>query len=189
MQASIMIVLNTLVGKTPFAEVNRLTEYKDNLYSWTVVGARVLAEKIPGTKLITSGMDNRNFAKEGEAYLKTIWGQEWYDLQKRYASPNFSKEQDAAKKLVAKKLYKYERGITKKNLLTYLKDHMLIVLINPHVITHSPGTAGHFVVVYGVSGTDFLIHDPGLPPHEAWNVDQDLFMKAYRGDIIVVPKN
>lgn len=188
MQASLMIVLNTLAGKTTWNEVNKLTEYKDNLYSWSVVGAKVLNDKIPGTRLIGT-LDYKKFANDGERYLKDVWGQEWYDLQKKHASPNFSKEQESAKKLVKKGLTKRKKFVAKKDIKDYLKNNLIIALIDPHVIKNTPGSSGHFVVVYTSKSTNFLLHDPGLPPQEQWTVDQDVFMKAYRGDIIIIPKS
>lgn len=188
LQASLMIVLNTLAGKTTWDQINKLTGYQDGLYSWSVVGAQILADIIPGTKLISHLLDYDKFAKKGDEYLKSIWSPEWYQLQKRNASPNFSREQEATKKITGKKLYEYKKFITMENIKKYLKNNLIITLIDPHVITGVPGSSGHFVVVFDHKNDNFLLHDPGLPKHENWQVNQEIFMKAFRGDIITVPK-
>lgn len=188
LQASLMIVLNTLSCKTTWNEINKLTRYQDGLYSWSVTGVQVLVAKIPGTKLISSNLNYNRFAKEGNKYLKKTLSPEWYELQKRNASPNFSEEQETTKKITEKKLSKYKKLITMGNIKGYLKNNLIIALIDPHVITGILGSSGHFVVVYDHKNDNFLLHDPGLPQHENWQVNQKIFMKAFRGDIITVPK-
>lgn len=188
MQACLMIILNTLVGKITWDEINKLTEYNDDLYSWSVVGAKVLADKISGARLISSSLDYKKFADLGEQYLKRVWKREWYDLQKRHASPNFLREHEAAKKLVVRGLSEYKKLVTKEEIKDYLKHGLIIALIDPHVVENTPGSSGHFVVVYANKNMNFLLHDPGLPPRKRWTVNQDVFMRAYKGDIIVIPK-
>lgn len=188
LQASLMIVLNTLADRITWNKINKLTGYQDGLYSWSVVGAQVLVDRVPGTKFISCGLNYSQFAEKGDKYLKSILPPKWYQLQKGHASPNFSHEQKATKKITERKLYEYKKFITMENIKRYLKNNLIIALIDPHVITGIAGSSGHFVVVYDHKNDNFLLHDPGLPQHENWQVNQKIFMKAFRGDIITVPK-
>jgi hypothetical protein len=188
MQASIMMVLNTLYGDTSWDEVNKLTNYENNLYSWSVVAADVLNDKMPGTILISSGLDYGKFAEKGEEYLRSIWSSAWYNLQKEHASSKFQREQNAVKNLDKKGLSKYQKYITKGEIIDYLKDHYLIALIDPHIIKNTPGHSGHFVVIYDSVKENFYIHNPGLPPQPGWIVNHDLFMQGFKGDLIIIPK-
>lgn len=104
LQAAVMMVLNTITAEISWEEVNKITEYENNLYSWTPRTTVALAEKIPGTILISS-MDHYQFAKQGEEYFRKYNNnsQKWLAKQKEHASPGFNKEQRAAQEVVEKK--------------------------------------------------------------------------------------
>jgi hypothetical protein len=188
MQASMLIVLNSLHNNVSWKEINKLTDYDNRYYSWSTVGANALNDRIPGTLIISSGLDYKKFAEEGEEYLKKVMSPAWYKLQKAHASPNFSKEQKEAIKIVKKGLGKYQKSITKIDIVNYLKKYLIIALVDPHIIKNTPGQSGHFVVIYDSTKNSFRIHDPGLPPQSKWKVDHDTFMRGFKGNLIIVPK-
>jgi hypothetical protein len=189
MQASMLMALNSLYGNITWKEINKLTDYDDNLYSWSTVAADVLNDMIPGTLLISNSLNYEKFAEKGEGYLKrALSPQSWYELQKAHASPNFLKEQQSAKRLIKKGLSRYQ-SVTTEDIINYLKHYLVIALVDPHIIKNTPGYSGHFVVIYDSIENNFYIHDPGLPPQPEWIVNHNLFMKGYKGDLIIVPKN
>lgn len=188
LQASLMIVLNTLGREVSWEEVNRITEYKDGLYSWTSPATLVLAERVPGTRLI-SGMDYKQFAERGEEYFKEHNARtpEWFELQKQHASPGFKKEQKAAQMLVQKNLVE-QRTITKEDIENLLQNQLLIAVVDAGKLAQETRSAGHFVVIYGQDKEHFILHDPGLPPQKARKVNKILFIEAFQNELIVIPE-
>lgn len=187
LQAVVMMVLNSLVGETTWDEVNRITDYEEGLYSWTPRAAVALDQKIKGVKLI-SKLDYGTFAKHGESYLRQFMSPEWFELQSFHASEAFKREQQAAIDCVSQNLFEHLLTITQKDIYEWLKDHLLIALVNSKVLKEEPGAAGHLVVVYTEENEKIFLHDPGLPPHPSWAVPVDRFMKSFKGDVILVPK-
>jgi len=188
LQASIMMVLNTLNINVSWDEVNEMTDYENNLYSWTPRTTVALAERIPGTKLV-SGMDYRQFAARGEQYFKECNknNPKWFELQKKHASANFKKEQIAAKEIVDNDLIE-KCNLQKGDIEKLLSDNLLIALVDAGKLAEQNRSSGHFVVVYAQDDNNFILHDPGLPSHEAWTIDKEKFMKAFQNEIIIVPK-
>lgn len=187
LQASIMIVLNTLGHEISWEEVNKMTQYKDGLYSWTPRGVVALAEKIPGTKII-SNFDYKEFASDGLSYLRECWRPEWFEKQKENASKGFKREQNFAKELIQRENLFEHRNIKKEEIENLLNGNLVIALVNSKKLRGESGEAGHFVVVYAENGDDFVLHDPGLPPVEAWGVSKSLFMQAFENELISIPK-
>lgn len=186
LQASVMMVLNTLNGPVDWDEVNEMTRYEDGLYSWSSKAAVALAEYIEGIKL-KSDFNFKEFAISGENYLEKAWDTEWLDKQREKASPGFKREQNFAKELIAKNLF--EKGsVDKEEIEKLLSENLIIALVDFFKLVGKEGMAGHFVVLYGADENSFLLHDPGLPPRANWAVNKNYFMKAFRNDLIVVPK-
>lgn len=100
----------------------------------------------------------------GESYYKESNqnDQNWFDLQKQHASPNFAKEQNTAKELIQLKLYE-QRVLTLKEIDHLLINNLLIALVDAGQLSGKDKPAGHFVLVYNSSEKFFNIHDPGLP--------------------------
>ncbi|MBI2624331.1 SEC-C domain-containing protein [Candidatus Parcubacteria bacterium] len=186
LQAAVMMVLNTLDGPASWEEVNEMTKYEEGKYSWTPAATVTLAERLPGTKLI-SNLDYRQFAERGEAYLREYWDPAWYNDQKSYASPGFVREQQFAKNLVAKGLFEH-RPIDRTEIERLLMDHLLIASVNASRLSGEEDTVGHLVVIYENLGDAFELHDPGLPPHPHWRVNKNVFAQTFQNELIVVPR-
>ncbi len=182
-----MMALEVVGKPITWNKVNSMTDYTDNLYSWTPQAVVSISKLIPSVKLI-SNLDYREFAKNAEKYFKEINKNmpEWFELQKAHASPTFSKEQNAAQELIKLGLYS-QKILTLKEFEDLLKNNILIAVVDAGQLASESWHAGHFVLVYSSNGK-FTIHDPGLPPKKAWRVDKKEFMKAYKNELIVIPK-
>jgi hypothetical protein len=186
LQASVMMVLNTLSIPVGWEDVNNMTQYEDDLYSWDSIVAVELAKYIPGVKLI-SELDYREFIQSGIGYLKGYWDISWFEIQQKKSSTGFKKEQDSAKILLNENLFEC-RNINKTDIEKFLEKNLLIALVDSHKLQNKQGVAGHFVVMYGQDDNNFVLHDPGLPPKKGWVVEKDSFMEAFKGSIIIIPK-
>ncbi len=112
---------------------------------------------------------------------------EWFALQKRYASPGFQREQEETRSFLQNGVFE-QKNLSLQDIQSLLPDNLLIALVNSRKLANQPGESGHFVVVYKKDQDTFTLHDPGLPPRKAWTVGSLDFMRAYEGDMIVVPK-
>lgn len=181
-----MIVLQALTGRAFWEEVDNLTEYKDGLYTWDVVGTLALSKRIPGTRLITN-FDYEQFVDRGEAYLKEVWPEDKFNVQKRMASSAFSKERLAASELLKKGLVT-QKEIRKEDIYNLLSASMLIALVNATALTEEKGYNGHWIVIFGSNIHSYQIHDPGLPPKKNQKVPKSKFLRAFQQSLIVVPR-
>lgn len=188
LQASIMMVLNTLLAqKTDWEEVNKITQYQNGLYSWSVAGVLAIAKRIPGTKLI-SDLDYRQFAEKGEVYLKKKWEklESWYNLQKNNASPGFRKEQGIAKDFLNQGIFEHKK-IRLQDIEKLLEKNFLICVIDSGRLAGRNLSYGHFVLVYDQNNGNLSLHDPGIPPKQEWKVLKNKFMEAIKGEVIAIP--
>ncbi len=187
LQASVMMVLNSLREEISWEEVNRLTQFEEGLYSWNTTASVELAKRIPGVKFVAATIEYDKFAQEGESYLQEVLSPEWFQDQKQFASPFFKKEQESAKELVKAKGYQ-SLVLTQNDISKLLLEgYWLIALVNSRRMRSLPGVTGHCVLVYGQDETNFIMHDPGLPPQSEWGVPKNIFMDAYQGEAILIP--
>lgn len=189
MQACVKMVLDSLFKKTSWDKVNEMTHYQDSLYSWTPAGAVAINERISGVRMIST-LDYQSFADRGEDYLKELWreDQKWFERQKKMATLGFKRERKDAQYLLSHNIFEH-REITKEEIERLLKDgYLIIAIVNADLLAGREGSSGHFVLLYKQEGDDFIIHDPGLPPQEAWRMKKDKFMSAFRREAILIPK-
>ena len=89
-------------------------------------------------------MDYERFADEGETYYKEFNAKDpdWFELQKKHASPNFLREQEYAKDLLNATNTSFKKTSLGKNEIGgLLTDNLLIALIDAGVLTN----AAHFI--------------------------------------------
>lgn len=187
LQASVLMVLNSLGHDMSWEQVNKLTKYDDRYYSWTIVAASIVSQYIPNTRLVT-GLDYKKLANDGEEYLKFLWPSQWYESQRQHASPGFKREQQFAKDFKGK-FELVNRKLSSEELSNLIKDNLIISLINPYIIRAGNGVSGHFVVVYDSVDDRFIYHDPGNPPIEKAQANKDVFLSAANGEFLIIPKN
>ncbi|MFZ5845745.1 MAG: cysteine peptidase family C39 domain-containing protein [Patescibacteria group bacterium] len=181
-----MMALHALGKDISWDQVNKETQYKNKLYTWSIAGALVLDKHVKGIKLI-SALDYGEFAKEGEKYLKRIWKSEWFNLQIQHASPGFQKEHKLAKTLVTKTFFEFKRLLL-RDIEKLLNSYLFIALIDAGKLAGKNKSSGHFVFVYNQDSNTFLLHDPGLPPKKRWRVKKELFMASFKNELIAVPR-
>jgi hypothetical protein len=188
LQASVMMVLDTITGKASWRDVNATTQYQDNFWSWMPAAAVALADRIKGIKYY-SVVDYQQFVERGEEYFKKLNASrpEWFEAQKQHASPNFIKEREVAAAMLKRSLFE-QRVLTRKEIEGLLASSMMIALVNAGRLAEKNQSLSHFVLVYNQSAENFVLHDPGLPPMREWLVNKQIFMKALENEVIVVPK-
>lgn len=186
LQASLMIVLNSLGHPVRWDDVNRGTGYEDRLYTWTITGAALLARFVKGVKLYAA-IDYREFARQGELYLTRIWNPSYLALQKNNASVNFAKEQKAAQAFVAANRFELRR-LSQPELFGLLRDNLVILQARVNFLFPENGPGTHYVVLYAEDGDWAWIHDPGLPARRSARLPKSRVYAAYTGELIVVPR-
>ncbi|HSX36216.1 MAG TPA: RluA family pseudouridine synthase [Patescibacteria group bacterium] len=124
----------------------------------------------PLTKMAQDGFDivmiepfdYRAYAKQGRSYLDTIFTPEKLDYQFTYTNiaeirpliPDFLRSVNWEKR--SARLQDID------NLLT--KDYIVFVTLNSRELNGREGFVSHAVLVIGREGSDYIVHDPGLPP-------------------------
>jgi hypothetical protein len=187
LQASMLMVFKSLGIPMSWAKINKLTQYDERYYSWTIVAATLISQAIPGTKFITP-LDYKKFAKEGKKYLQSIWSEKWYESQKAHASPNFKREQQFAKEFKGEFDLR-DTKVSSEEISTLLKNNLIIALINPFAVKGELGFAGHFVVLFDDKNSKFIYHDPGNPPIESAEANHEIFIQASKGEFLIIPKS
>lgn len=151
-------------------EIDATLQFQPGLFTWTISAAALLAERIDGVA-IYSALDYRRFAEEGEAYLAGYWTPDWYSNQKQYASPNFERERKAAAEVIGKARFE-NRQLSNDEIYQILSRGDFVIANLDHAILNStPITFGHFVLAYGISGNNILLHDPGPPATQSRRVE------------------
>ena len=181
-----MMAAATVGHSISWEEVDQLSSYEANYYTWASTVIVPFSKIVPGSKLISS-MDYQAFSEQGEDYLRQSWPPEWLEDQQNHSSPNFKKEQEAAKEAVRMGLIQ-KATCQLADLENLLKNNLLIVLVDAGKLAGENYSSGHYVFVYNSDNKNFMLHDPGLPGYKKWKVAKDLFISAFRGDVIVVPK-
>ena len=149
----------------------------------------VLAKFIPGVKFM-SRMDYPEFSKRGEDYLKEYWqnDKDHYELQKKGASMNFIKEQNISRNLVKNNIYE-NKDISVKDFDDFLEKYFIITLVNTSELYQNNYKGSHFIFIFDQTKTDFIFHDPGLPPVESCHISKDRYIKEiFVSDTILIPK-
>lgn len=187
LQASVLMVLNSLGHFISWEQVNKITRYDDRYYSWTIVAASIISQYIPNTLLVTE-LDYKKLADDGEEYLKSLWPSQWYESQRQHASPGFKREQQFAKDFKGESKL-VDHKLSSEELSNLIKNNLVISLINPYIIRAEDGVSGHFVVVYDSIDGRFIYHDPGNPPVEKAEANKDVFLSAASGEFLIIPKN
>lgn len=186
LQAVLLITLNSLGYQMTWEEADELTAFEPNLYSWTVVAASVISERIHGTRLV-SNLDYKSFAEKGDEYLKGFLKREWYEDQKNHASIGFVREQKFAENFVSKGTYIHKQVSISDIEETLSMGGLVIALVNVRSLYGKKGTAAHFIVVYAEDNDNFIFHDPGFPSKRAARISKEAFKGALT-EIIQIPK-
>ncbi len=177
-QAALRMVLKYFLPQEEFSweELENISGKKEGLWTWPT--AAMMWMKNRGFDVQDIEMfDYDEFIKDGEKYLRKLYGEEAGNEQ--IAHSDLSQEIEYAKQFlqldaVTKEIPTVE---TLRELLK--KKYLLTCLINSQTLDHKKGYVGHFVIVKGFSESDFILHDPGLPPMENRKVSAKEFEKAW----------
>ncbi len=185
LQAALLTALNSAGFNFTWEDMDEFTEFDKKLYSWGSVAVANIHKLVPGIKFYSSN-DHRKFAEEGEEHMKKEMDPKWFEVQKKHASAGFIRERRASKYIADHNLAirdKVDLGVISRS----LDDYFAIALIDVGEIDGG-SSGGHFLVIFDQTEDTFIAHDPGLPPKENWNIRKDLFMKAFKKSLILIPK-
>jgi hypothetical protein len=187
LQVSLMGVLTTLGHPVRQAEIDKATGWEKGLWTWTIPGAAVAAKFVPGVRLL-SPFDFRRFADEGEAYLKTQWSPQRFRDQRAHASPNFAKEQQAAKQFMTSGTFELRKPPTADEMTKLLKDYIIVPQVDYGRLYRGQANGGsHYIVVYAAEGENFWLNDSGLPMKARLRHPKQMVQAAMTGDVLLIP--
>lgn len=189
LQACIKMVFDTLNITKSWVEIDKMVSYEPQLYSWSVAGAKALADYIGEVKMY-SVLNYLNFATKGKAYLKEAWPQGYYDNQKKHASPDFKREQALAKSFLKNgNVENHNLGLNE--IVDFLnRNKFVIALCDPHVLNNEQSqNKSHFILLFKQDNNNFFYHDPGLPAVQNKAQNKLTFQKAFQHEAVIVPHN
>ncbi|MDP3996763.1 MAG: hypothetical protein Q8P86_03675 [bacterium] len=168
--------------------VDMETSYEHNLWTWTIAGAKFLAEKTGGAQLINEGFDYQEFSEKGTEYLRQFWDNNRFESQKAHASANFEKERDLARKFLNAGGEVRKETLSESRVAELAKNNFIIAQVNHGTLYGTPDFYSHYVLIYDQTADSFEFHDPGLPPKKATIVSKHKFMTAFSNELIAVSK-
>lgn len=161
-----------------FTYLDRMTGHEKDKWTWDM-GMLLFLIKLGFKIIYIIDFDYNKFAKLGDKYLRALWTDEVYQIQKSYS--DFRKEQERAKKLIKK--IKHIKFINRSAMLSDLRSlikagNLIMTPINPNVLRRESGYLSHLVLVTKIKGDKITFHDPGLPPHKNRQEPIKLLFKA-----------
>lgn len=184
------MVLDTLLSQVVQPEViDKDTEYDANLWTWTICGAKALSQRL-GNVRIVSGLDYHQFAEHGSEYLQKQWGEKRFGDQARHASPGFRKEKRLAVGFLNAGGVVEHLPITEEFIEELLPKNFVIAMVDWGILYDQRTSLSHYILMYSKAENDtqFLVHDPGLPPRRAQSIPREKFMTAFSQELIAVPQ-
>lgn len=179
MQAVLKSVLKFYSPKRnySFKYLDRVTAHKKGLWTWNSALLVFLAER--GFQVINiENFNYRKFSQAGEEYLRKTWSKEVFETQKKFS--DFQNEQRLAGKLVSNKNIQLEQrpAILRDLFRLFREGYIILCGINPYVLDHQKGYAGHIVILLDIDKNSVTFHDPGLPPQKRHKASLHLFFRA-----------
>ncbi|MSQ22970.1 MAG: hypothetical protein EXR58_00180 [Chloroflexi bacterium] len=188
LQAAVLSVLSYFGKELSWGEVEALTWYREGLASWSVMGARALASQVNGTRLLSS-VDYVEFVRRGDEFFDAEWTPEFVTGLRTEASLGLAHERDAAVDFLARGSFELLTSLSARVVSDSLLENLLIASVDPGLLREGPPSeTERFVVVFAALRGSFLVHDPGPPARIGVTIGKDTFIKAFRGDLIVVPR-
>jgi hypothetical protein len=177
-QAALRMILKHFLPEQDFSwqQLDEITAKHPGMWTWPMAGLCWLKQN--GFDVINiEDFDYRRFCEEKENYLTEKFGSEVARVQVKNSV--LHAEIEWAKKFITtvptqNRLPSYDEII---NLA--LEGYLLIVNVNARTLNHTPGYAGHFIVIGNVTNNWLQFHDPGLPAIKNRKVDRKLFLEAW----------
>jgi 23S rRNA pseudouridine1911/1915/1917 synthase len=174
-----MIVEHFLHKQMSAADMRKFVGYEPGVAAWTLR---------PLTQFVHMGFDVRmiepfdyaRYAEEGEAYLQTAMPPEQLKWQLEHS--NILSMQQYIPEFL--RTVKHERrSPTLADIDDMLTQGYLVnVMLNSKALNHQEGYTAHSVLVLREEGSNYVIHDPGLPPVPDRVVSKEDLWQAMGGE-------
>lgn len=157
-------------------ELDTITNKPDGQWTWPMAGMTWLAKN--GYRVTNiENFDYQQFIDNPIAYMTTLWGSDVVTEQEAHSDTPLA-QKDAQEFI--KHIATEQRSPAIAEIGEYLRNnHLVMCMVNAHILNDRPGYVGHSVVVIGEEGDNFIIHDPGLPAQKHRIVSKELFEKAW----------
>jgi len=179
LQAGFRIMLKHFLPSQDFswAKLDKMTHKVHGKGTWWFPMAAELQKLGLKTRIIEY-FDYQRFLKEGDDYLYGILEPEVVEYFLK--SSNLTEVKDYIPEFLAKNPPE-TRPATLKDLDKFLAEGWLAALdVNSRVLNGRSGYSGHVVVVYAKAGSNYMLHDPGLPPKRALKISRAKLLKAWQ---------
>jgi hypothetical protein len=160
-------------------ELIGITGYRSGIAAWSVTALINLAKMGLDIKMIEP-FDYERYLREGRNYLK-----EYYKPEELEWTENHSNILEMGKDIPV-----FLESISYQKRRPRLGDfdemlaggRLVFVTVNSRALNYNPGYVSHAILVIRKEGDDYIVHDPGLPPHPNRRVSKELLWQAMGGD-------
>jgi hypothetical protein len=177
-QAGLKSVLKYFIPEKDFSwdELDKATAKVEGLWTWPMAGLIWMKEQGFEVKNIED-FDYDKLIQRGKDYLAEKYGADIAEVQVK--NSDLPQELEIAKKFITA-IDTDNRAATIDDILQLLQDGYLVCAnVNYRSLHDKPGYVGHFIVIKGVKGNNFILHDSGLPAIENMVVSSDQFDKGW----------
>lgn len=171
-----MVLQHYLNEDLSWEQIDLATKSIPGKGTWTIGGDLLLAQC--GVKVLNiEPVDYIALHHDGVEYLSRVFGEQtavYYLTRSNIASvipdiPEFLKH-----------VSHETRKISTKEIISHIeKDALVGVTVNSSILNHTIGFSLHYILLYGFDGTNFLLHDPGLPPAPSRKITIEEFEKSF----------
>ncbi len=160
------------------AEVANFVGYQPGRAAWTLGPLTNLAQHGFDIKMIEP-FDYRKYAKQGKHYLYTVFSEQKADWM--LAHSNILEIQPL--------IPDFLRTVSWENRPASLQDiddlltqnYLVFVTLNSRALNGKTGYTDHAVLILGRQAGNYILHDPGLPPHPNRYVPRAALLEAMGG--------
>lgn len=177
-QAALRMVLKYFLPEQEFTwdDLDKITAKVKDMWTWPQQGLIWMQDH--GFEVLNIEIyDYSAFIEKGVVYLQELYGDEGAKEQEIHS--DLEKEKKTCAEFV-KKIKTEERLPTSEDIRNLLdQNNVLVALVNSSALNNEEGYVGHFVVIKGMTDTEIIFHDPGLPPKENRRVTFEEFEKGW----------
>jgi RluA family pseudouridine synthase len=164
--------------KVSWQYIEKLSGFQNSKAAWTVDMWTRLAKQGFDIRMIEE-FDYRRFAAEGEAYLHEHFPPAAAKWQLEHSNILELTHLDEFLAIVKPE----RRRPTLQDIDGMLDEGRLVfTVLNSRELNGKPGYSAHAVLVLEKAGEDYIIHDPGLPPHPNRRVAKAKLWQAVGGE-------
>lgn len=165
--------------KLTWNELEDLTGFENTRAAWTIQALTTLAKGSYDITMVEP-FDYAQYLTEGERYLASLMTPE--KLEWMLKNSNILEIGQYIPDFLATVDYACRRA-TDKDISKMLADGRLVfVTLDARTLNNEEGYSDHAVLVIGEDETDFIVHDPGLPPIPYRHISKSKLYQAMGGD-------